>query len=185
VLAFSLFQAFWFFLPAYVANPTAVLFGGGTPIDFGRVLNDGNRLFGNGKTWRGLCGGVMCGAVLGLTLWGLAWLFYSDLSYGGFPEGLVPVVILPLGALLGDLVGSFIKRRMGKEKGAPVLVLDQYDFFFGAILLLALFQTGWLVQHYLAGEYIYGLIFILILTPFLHRAVNIIGFRMGKKEVPW
>ena len=185
VLPFALFQAFWFFLPAYVANPTAVLFGGGTPMDFGRTLKDGNRLFGNGKTWRGFGGGILCGAALGTILWGIAWLVYPDLSYGGFPEGFAPIVLLPLGALLGDLVGSFIKRRMGKEKGAPVLGLDQYDFFVGAIVLLAVFRTEWFVQHYLDGDCIYGLAFIFILTPFLHRAVNIIGFRMGKKEVPW
>src|SRR3989442_11408209 len=55
-------QALWFFLPAYVANPMAVVFGGGTPIDFGRTLRDGERLFGDGKTWRGLVGGTLAGA---------------------------------------------------------------------------------------------------------------------------
>ena len=44
-------QAFWFMLPAYVANPTAVVFGGGRPIDAGRVLRDGRRFLGDGKTW--------------------------------------------------------------------------------------------------------------------------------------
>src|SRR5437870_12474599 len=58
-------QALWFFLPAFVANPTAVVFGGGTPIDFGRTLRDGQRLFGDGKTWRGLVGGTLSGALLG------------------------------------------------------------------------------------------------------------------------
>src|SRR2546427_7243325 len=61
-------QALWFFLPAYVANPMAVVFGGGTPIDFGRTLRDGERLFGDGKTWRGLVGGTLAGAFLGLLL---------------------------------------------------------------------------------------------------------------------
>ena len=128
---------------------------------------------------------MFSGAVLGVILWGIASLVYPDLGFGGFPEGLLPVVALPLGALLGDLAGSFIKRRMGKEKGAPVLGLDQYDFFIGAILLTLAVHTDWFVQHYAEGEYIYGLIFIVVLTPFLHRAVNIVGFRLGKKEVPW
>ena len=47
-------QALWFFVPAFVANPAAVLFGGGAPIDSGRTLRDGERVFGDGKTWRGL-----------------------------------------------------------------------------------------------------------------------------------
>src|SRR2546427_2286511 len=46
-------QALWFFLPAFVANPMAVVFGGGPPIDFGRTLGGRERLFGDGKTWRG------------------------------------------------------------------------------------------------------------------------------------
>src|SRR2546425_5825292 len=61
-------QALWFFLPAFVANPMAVVFGGGTPIDFGRILGDRERLFGDGKTWRGLLGGTVLGGVLGLLL---------------------------------------------------------------------------------------------------------------------
>src|SRR3989441_8052811 len=61
-------QALWFFLPAFVANPMAVVFGGGTPIDFGRILRDGERLFGDGKTWRGLLGGPVSGGFLGLLL---------------------------------------------------------------------------------------------------------------------
>src|SRR2546428_10204618 len=58
-------QALWFFLPAFVANPMAVVFGGGTPIDFGRTLRDGERLFGGGKTWRGPVGGTLSGGFFG------------------------------------------------------------------------------------------------------------------------
>src|SRR2546426_3358421 len=58
-------QALWFFLPAFVANPMAVVFGGGTPIDFGRTLRDRERLFGDGKTWRGPPGGPPWGGVFG------------------------------------------------------------------------------------------------------------------------
>src|SRR6266480_3733778 len=61
-------QALWFFLPAFVANPMAVVFGGGSPIDGGRSLSDGQRMFGDGKTWRGLIGGTFSGAILGLLL---------------------------------------------------------------------------------------------------------------------
>src|SRR5207245_2779213 len=64
----AILQALWFFLPAFVANPMAVVFGGGTPIDFGRTLGDRERLFGDGKTWRGLLGGMLSGAFLGFLL---------------------------------------------------------------------------------------------------------------------
>src|SRR5256885_9473968 len=57
-------QALWFFLPAFVANPFAVVSGGGAPIDGGRSLSDGQRMFGDGKTWRGPGGGTARRAVL-------------------------------------------------------------------------------------------------------------------------
>src|SRR2546425_10641575 len=58
-------QALWFFLPAFVANPMAVVFGGGTPIDFRRTFRDRERPFGDGKTVRGLVGGTLSGGFPG------------------------------------------------------------------------------------------------------------------------
>ncbi len=184
-LGFALAQAFWFFLPAYVANPAAVLFGGGRPIDGGRVLSDGQRLFGDGKTWRGFGGGVCAGIVLGLILWGVSGVADPELSFGSFPAGLVPILVLPTGALLGDLLGSYVKRRAGKPKGARAPGLDWYDFYLGAFVLLAIADYEFFLTHYVLGEAIYGLLFVTVITPVLHRAVNILGFRMGKKDVPW
>src|SRR2546426_12335458 len=101
--------AFWFLLPAYVANPMAVVFGGGTPMDFGRTLRDGRRLLGDGKTWRGVAGGVAAGFVLGLVLQSIAGLLDPRLSLGEGARRLRIFVLLPFGALLGDLLGAFIK----------------------------------------------------------------------------
>jgi len=184
-LGFALLQSFWFFLPAFVANPSAALFGGGRPIDGMRVLSDGNRLFGDGKTWRGFGGGVFGGAVLGLIQWGVSFAVDPDLSFGPFPAGLVPIVVLPTGALLGDLLGSYLKRRAGKPKGAKTHGLDWYDFYLGAFLLLILTDYPFFLDHFVIGEAIYGLAFVTVITPVLHRVVNILGFRLGKKDVPW
>jgi len=52
-------KASWLMLPAYMANPTAVVFGGGTPVDMGKNWKDGRRIFGDGKTFRGLIGGTI------------------------------------------------------------------------------------------------------------------------------
>lgn len=184
-VGFALLQAFWFFLPAYVANPAAVLFGGGTPIDGGRVLRDGNRLFGDGKTWRGLSGGVLVGVLIGLMQWAAGPALDPDLAFGAMPGALVPIVALPTGALLGDLMGSFVKRRMGRPKGARTPGLDWYDFYLGAFGLLAVADSGFFLEHYVRGEAIYGFLFVTVITPVLHRAVNILGFKLGKKDVPW
>ena len=177
--------AFWFLLPAYVANPMAVVFGGGTPMDFGRTLRDGRRLLGDGKTWRGFVGGIASGSVLGLVLQSIASLVNPRLSSGEWPGVLGIFVLLPFGALLGDLLGAFIKRRLGLARGAKAPGLDQYDFLIGTFLVLLLLAPSWWVARFWAGDGIWGLGFIILITPALHRVVNVIGFRWGHKREPW
>lgn len=179
-------QALWFFLPAYVANPMAVVFGGGTPIDFGRSLRGGERVFGDGKTWRGLAGGVASGAILGVVLSTLADSFVPGWSFGSgsWLLALSMSALLAFGALLGDLYGAFVKRRLHKPRGAKTPVLDQYDFVVGGLGLAALVPT-WSESRFFQGDALFGLLAIILITPALHRAVNIVGFRIGKKREPW
>ncbi|MDD2936323.1 MAG: CDP-archaeol synthase, partial [Candidatus Methanomethylophilaceae archaeon] len=47
----------WVFLPAMLPNSAAVVFGGGTKMDFGKSWR-GKRIFGDGKSWRGFFGGA-------------------------------------------------------------------------------------------------------------------------------
>ncbi|TLZ41042.1 MAG: CDP-2,3-bis-(O-geranylgeranyl)-sn-glycerol synthase [Methanobacteriota archaeon] len=180
-------QAVWFFLPAFAANPTAVLFGGGTPIDFGRTLRDGERMLGDGKTWRGLVGGTASGAVLGLLLSAPFLLLSRDStwSFGKSPvEAFGVSAVLALGALLGDMGGAFLKRRMHMARGTKARGLDQYDFVTGA-LLLSVTIRDWSVPRFFSGDALLGLLAIIVITPALHRAVNLVGYRMGKKHEPW
>lgn len=187
-------QALWFFLPAFLANPSAVLWGGGTPMDFGRKMRDGERVFGDGKTWRGLIGGTLSGALLGLLLYLPFALLNpaSTWSFGrpaiGLAEGaalaLTASGLLAFGALLGDLVAAFIKRRRHKPRGAKAPGLDQYDFVAGG-LLVSLLAAGWSVPRFFSGDAWYGLLAIILITPVLHRGVNILGYRLGKKHEPW
>jgi CDP-2,3-bis-(O-geranylgeranyl)-sn-glycerol synthase len=78
-----------------------------------------------------------------------------------------------LGALLGDAIGSFIKRRIGIERGRPAPLLDQLDFVIGALLLSSLVYF----------ESFSMIIVILIITPILHLLSNIFGYLVGFKEV--
>ncbi len=179
-------QALWFFLPAFLANPMAVVWGGGTPMDFGRTLRDGERLFGDGKTWRGLVGGTLSGAFLGLLLSLPFSLVASAASWSfGSPAVAFGVsAVLAFGALLGDLAGGFVKRRLRKPRGAKAPGLDQYDFVAGG-LLLSLVVPAWSVPRFFSGDAWLGLLAIILITPALHRAVNIVGYRMGRKHEPW
>ena len=65
----------WLYLPGYLSNTAAMLGGKWIPdmtgipvytIDGGRVLSDGNRMLGDGKTWNGLLGGTIGGGILGV-----------------------------------------------------------------------------------------------------------------------
>ncbi|PKL68337.1 MAG: hypothetical protein CVV30_10465 [Methanomicrobiales archaeon HGW-Methanomicrobiales-1] len=173
-----LLSAVWIMLPAYIPNPIAALLGGGTPVDFGRNYSDGRRIFGDGKTFRGLFFGVLAGIITGLLLMWLSATY--PLTF--LPQHtLASISLLALGALLGDLGKSFLKRRMGKVRGEKWPVADQLDLVAGAFILMLLFDPGWLFAYITLPI----LIIILILTIILHRAVNIIGYIMGVKEVPW
>lgn len=179
---------FWYILPAYIANGFAVFAGllpSRHPIDNNRLFSDGYSLFGPGKTWEGFFGGFFSGVIIGIVQVITAPVLLYLIQQAGLvlPPDFIPVVLLSiplvivvsLGALVGDLIGSFIKRRLKIARGKPAPLLDQLDF-----LLMAL---GF-------GFFIYPLhlllaLFLLIVTPIIHLLANAIGYRIGVKEVPW
>lgn len=79
-----------------------------TPLDGGRMLADGRRLFGPAKTWRGLAAAVLA-ATLAAPLLGQPWHLGA---------------LIGLLAMLGDLLSSFTKRRLGIPAGGMALGLD-------------------------------------------------------------
>lgn len=158
-------QAIWFILPAYVANATPVLTGGGPPIDGGKKFSDGYRILGGGKTIRGFILGLLAGSIVGV----VQFTFWSS------PESWMIAVLLAFGALLGDLCGSFVKRRVGFSRGRSFPVLDQLEFVVGALLLASLIKVpGWEI-----------LAVLMILTPFIHLGTNFVGYKLGFKSEPY
>ena len=173
-----LLAAVWIMLPAYVPNPVAALVGGGTPIDLGKNFSDGKRVLGDGKTFRGLIMGITAGIGIGLVQIVLSGTYHLV----SLPEHTVmSVILLATGALLGDLCKSFFKRRLGKERGRKWPVADQYDLVAGSLLLVLLVEPRWLFANLSIPIFVA----VLILTPLLHRAVNLIGYHLKVKEVPW
>lgn len=175
---FSGLAALWIMIPAYVPNSAAALFGGGTPIDFDRTFSDGRRIFGDGKTYRGFFGGVLSGVLAGL-IEILAWVSFGLTVLPH--QTVLSVTLLAAGALLGDLAKSFLKRRLGKERGESWFLADQYDLVIGSFLLILLVYPEWLFENITLPIAVW----IVVMTPLLHRAVNIIGYYIGVKEVPW
>ncbi len=125
--------AIWFIFPAYCANAAPVIFGGGQPMDFGRIFFDGKPLLGSHKTIRGFLAGLIVGMLVGLVQ---SLLFEQVLiQYDSqFRYTVLLGFTLSLGALTGDLIESFIKRRLDLSPGRSLPVADQIDFILGAFL---------------------------------------------------
>ena len=182
-LLIAVLAAVYFMLPAYVANLSGLAFGGGTPVDGGKECKDGRRLIGNGVTWKGLQNGTIIGTLVGVVL-GIVGTFYGDLSaltggiidlhvYGSVFGSLILGFLMAFGALLGDAVGSFLKRRIGLERGAPAPIMDQLDFVIGALVLsLLVVQISW--------EFF---IIIALLSLVLHLGSNTFAYLIGIKDV--
>jgi len=105
-------------------------------------------------------------------LWGTDFLTITSIFF-----------LLSFGALFGDMAASFYKRRQNLQRGDKFALLDMYDFIFMSLLLCFIFQRDWLLSWILDGWV--PLFTILVLTPFLHRGVNIIGYKIGVKNEPW
>ena len=163
--------------PAYLANTIAVLTGGKYPIDQGKLHSDGNRILGDGKTWSGLIGGTIGGMIVG---YGLI-VFIHEYIWESLDLSIL--FLLSFGALFGDMTASFYKRRQHLQRGDKFPLLDMYDFIFMSLLLCLIFKREWLLSWILDGWV--PLLTILVLTPFLHRGVNIIGYKIGVKNEPW
>ena len=180
-------QAFWIIIPAYVANGCAVLVGGGKPIDFGRKCKDGKRILGDGKTWRGLLVGTFLGMTAGFGL-SVASMYIDNWGYGnigltnfyGFPY-MIPIIFsVCFGALLGDIVESFFKRRIGRERGEDWIPFDQIDFLLGVLFLsfifagllhiLGLTDENWFFENLT----MWHILFLLVITPIFHIIGNLI-----------
>jgi len=189
-----LFTALWLLFPAMTSNSLAAIFGGGTPMDFGRSWH-GKRILGDGKTWRGFFSGIILGTLVGFAQMFLIALLmdanlvlYSATHWGfgaTYLDAAPLLVVLCSGALLGDATKSLVKRRLGMERGHKVPVLDWYDFLVGALILSFIFYFNWTLDNLFLNYNWIGLIFLLILIPPMHRLFNMIGYKLGKKDVPW
>ncbi|MFB6114911.1 MAG: CDP-2,3-bis-(O-geranylgeranyl)-sn-glycerol synthase [Candidatus Nanohalobium sp.] len=169
---------FWVLLPAYLPNNIAVLEGGNEPIDEEKKWHQ-KRILGDGKTWRGTSVGIAGGILAGMFLNALRpelTAFYS------FPEFTFKAIFsLATGAMLGDMAASFIKRRLGKSRGAAVPGLDQLDFLVGSLVLTYIMAPNWMRSNFTPDM----IAVALIITPLLHVSANRIGYELGYKNEPW
>jgi CDP-2,3-bis-(O-geranylgeranyl)-sn-glycerol synthase len=164
-IAYLIVKAIIFMLPAYCANATPVIAGGGLPIDLGRRFFDGKPVFGKNKTFRGFFVGLVVGTSVGLSE---SAVLHYPVTFG---------LLLSLGALFGDLAGAFLKRRLGISPGNLLPVVDQVDFIVGA-LVFSLLLSPPMLSWELA-------LTVLVITPPIHLLTNFAAFKLGLKSNPW
>ena len=159
-----LIQPVWFALPFYIPHSVALLTRKiiflNYLVDFHLKLKN-KPIFGVHKTWRGLILGILAG--------GLVALFQRRLLSHG--------LILALFSMLGDLLGSFLKRQACLAQGEKNLFFDRFldtlfplsaAYYFG-FLYLSLFQS----------------IYLIFISIYIHRIANILWCFLKIKEKPW
>ena len=164
-------QALYFILPAYMANIAPVLVKKinflNVPVDFGKKLS-GKPLFGSHKTWRGIVSATIFGGIIfyiqqllyaNNILRQISLINYSEYSIAfGFVMG--------FGAIFGDLVKSFFKRRIGIGAGKRWVPFDEIDFVIGALVFSSIF--------YVPNKWVW--LFLILITIPVHILTRHIGF---------
>jgi CDP-2,3-bis-(O-geranylgeranyl)-sn-glycerol synthase len=163
---FLLLEVLWFFLPAGLANMAPVLFSKVPLLN----VSVSSKYFGKNKTWRGLVSGVVVGllviSIQRLIGWNLSFFSYSDSNF------LLIGLLLGVGALVGDLVESGVKRWKGVAPGKSWFPWDQLDYILGGLIFVSfVLPLNWVVCLLVIIEY-----FI------LHLLVNFIGFQVGVRD---
>ena len=204
----------WLYLPGFLANTFAMMWGkwlpktgyGPWPIDGGKNWKDGNRILGDGKTWNGLIGGSLTSGLMSMLIvmqmgdpsaiseteatifihpmtgFEGSWWDTGSILSSAFLLG----TILGFSCLLGDSAGSFVKRRRGlKREGAGSSKAPLLDTLPFAIMVFAfgiLFLGDALISD---TNLLLPMLIIVIITPILHRTFNVIGYKIGWKDVPY
>lgn len=176
----------YFFLPAYFTNMTPPLAKKAgifkfldRPVDFNKK-SDGEPILGSHKTWRGVVLGITVGI---LTTYLQSWFYQFPLiqkiSFFNYKKEnmLVLGFLISGGAVFGDLIFAFLKRRLRLKPGARFLPFDQINYVIGAaifILLTPFFEIDILVWPTL-----------FIITFFLHIIVNRLGYYLKFHQAKW
>jgi CDP-2,3-bis-(O-geranylgeranyl)-sn-glycerol synthase len=181
---YDILFAFWFFIPAGIANTSPILAAKlpllkewNAPMDFSMSRN-GKRLLGAHKTWRGIISGIVVGM---LVFWIQQHISFDNSDFhdylvrmGYFEPTAILGGLLGLGALLGDAAESFVKRLYNIHEGHTWFPYDQLDYIIGGCLFSALaLRLPWEV---------YAWIFVVWFV--MHLLFSYIGYKLGFKEAP-
>ena len=179
--SFAIFvlKCFYLMLPAYFANMAPVMVKRINlfvfPIDFNKKLNK-KPVLGKNKTFRGLFFGVVFAVIVSYLQFRLYNMgFLKNISFFDYQRWFLFGLLMGFGALIGDLVKSFFKRRLGIWPGEMFVPFDQMDFVIGSLLfVMPVFRlTLWIF------------IISLLLSFVLHIIVNHLAFYLKIRNEKW
>ncbi len=176
---FFLLKCFYFMLPAYFANMAPVIVKKINllvfPVDFGMKLG-GKPVLGKNKTFRGFVFGVIFAVIIAYLQFLLRdAVFFRSISFFDYENWMLFGFLMGFGALTGDLIKSFFKRRLGIAPGAMFVPFDQTDFVIGAfVFVMPVFSLTLKIAAV-----------SLALSFVLHIIVNHIAFCMRIRKEKW
>ena len=102
---------------------------------------------------------------------------------------MIPIIFsLCFGALCGDIIESFFKRRVGKNRGENWIIFDQLDFILGAVFLSFLMShllqfSGLMTDNwFMRTLFPWHLLILIIITPFFHFLANFVHKKAKNKN---
>ena len=125
------------------------------PLDGGRKTSSGQPILGSSKTWRGIVAALLLTPAV-------AYLLGIDWHWGMIIGGL---------AMLGDIIASFVKRRLGLPPSSQAIGLDQIPESLVPLLAIAPFYPlkWWSV--------LIVVIAFAVVVPLLSRLFFLVGIR--------
>lgn len=178
-MLYLILQCFYFMMPAYFANMAPVIFKRINflkfPMDFNKKIKN-KPILGKNKTFRGIFFGVVFAIIIAY----LQFFLYNnnifaDILLVDYSNWLLIGILMGFGAIFGDLVESFVKRRLNYNPGKSFVPWDQIDFVIGALIFIyPLVRIG-----------LNKIIIILVISFVLHIIVNHSAFYIGMRKEKW
>jgi len=171
----TLLRSAFLFLPAMVANAlpvvTSRIIRKKHPLDFGLRFIDGRRLLGKNKSIEGfaagVAGGLLVGCIYTLVTHNLAWITYGAVS--------------GIGAMVGDSLNSFVKRRLNIRSGDPFVPMDQLSFILVTYILVTVLRVDDAVGIEMSlVDLAMGIYIVMV----LHPLTNLIAYFLKLKDTP-
>lgn len=161
-----LYFSFIILLPAMIANMTPVLI---KMKYWNTSINEST--FGKNKTWRGFLGAIVIGT-----------LSYFILEKFNFIDSvndsnLIIFIgfLFSFGAIGGDLIKSFLKRKMGINPGENWMPWDQIDYILGMIIMT------YFIYQYTFSQIVFLLILGGTVSALTHRMGYMIKMNSAKQ----